>query len=134
MSTAKIQAAIDALPHATGGEWKVKHVESTHETRNGTPEKVWAHFVVNSTAFGGVPVTRDYLHRADVTLIAAAKDLAEEVVRLRGLVKEAYKEGWIHGAYVESVAEAHDRILEGFDRRPHWEMSNACASVEPEIL
>ena len=93
MSTAKIQAAIDALPHATGGEWKVKHVESTHETRNGTPEKVWAHFVVNSTAFGGVPVTRDYLHRADVTLIAAAKDLAEEVVRLRGLVKEAYLDG-----------------------------------------
>ena len=109
MSTAKIQAAIDALPHATGGEWKVKHVESTHETRNGTPEKVWAHFVVNSTAFGGVPVTRDYLHRADVTLIAAAKDLAEEVVRLRGLVRDGFREGHYAGGDIGSWAFAwHD--------------------------
>ena len=75
--TAKIQAAIDALPHATGGEWTISEacLYSDHDGRRA--------FI--STA----PINGE----ANATLITASKDLAEEVVRLRGLVKEAYLDG-----------------------------------------
>ena len=78
---AKIQAAIDALPHATGGEWWCDH----HELLNDPIGSVKIAGYVS-----GMNPQQAEAHRK---LLSAAKDLAEEVVRLRGLVKEAYLDG-----------------------------------------
>ena len=80
---AKIQAAIDALPNATGGEWRQE------------PWTVVDDETGSSVLTGPVGIHRDRKiivdvnerlpeHAANATLIAASKDLAEEVVRLRG--------------------------------------------------
>ena len=87
---AKIQDAIDALPHATGGEWGIDGYGCN---------SVWAKlnlvYCVSEQMLDGRdgPVLPKTQQAANATLIAASKDLAEEVVRLRGLVKEAYLDG-----------------------------------------
>ena len=75
----KIQAAIDALPNATGGEWGIC---ASKTDCPGLFRKETNYF-----CFGpGVGTERDQ------AILSAAKDLAEEVVRLRGLVKAAFME------------------------------------------
>lgn len=91
---AKIQAAIDALPYATGGEWEIDTSRNIR-TPIGTSEKHVA--MVNYNHSGDSRDVSGDEHSANATLIAASKDLAEEVVRLRGLVKEAYREGHYDG-------------------------------------
>lgn len=88
----KIQAAIDALPDATGGEWRPSR---------WTPTEVWVQLPVSPgldyphaialqyTSGRDGPLLPKGQQEANATLIAASKDLAEEVVRLRGLVKRA---------------------------------------------
>ena len=82
----RIQAAIDALPNATGGEWRQE------------PWTVVDDETGSSVLTGPAGVHRDRKiivdvnerlpeHTANATLIAAAKDLAEEVVRLRELLR-----------------------------------------------
>ena len=70
----RIQAAIDALPNATGGEWKPR---KTH-----TELDLWC----IDWSEAQEEVAENVYGEANATLIAAAKDLAEEVLRLREVV------------------------------------------------
>jgi hypothetical protein len=83
----KIQAAIDALPNATGGEWAISHSPNyggEHFFEGPDGEE----YEVGPALLGGS--TEDSVARAaDATLISAARELAEEVVRLRGGVRAA---------------------------------------------
>jgi hypothetical protein len=98
-SQQKVQAAIDALPHATGGEWAASEYGSSD---------VWVRLPVTGVPYPHAialqytsgrdgPVLAKEQQAANATLIAASKDLAEEVVRLRALVKEAFGKGFFHG-------------------------------------
>jgi hypothetical protein len=88
----KIQAAIDALPNATGGEWAISHSPNyggEHFFEGPDGEE----YEVGPALLGGS--TEDSVARAaDATLISAARELAEEVVRLRWLAEGAYISGW----------------------------------------
>jgi hypothetical protein len=82
----KIQAAIDALPNATGGDWVI---DSSHNIRTpiSTAEKHVA--MVNFNHSGDSRDVSGEEHSANAALISAARELAEEVVRLRGGVRAA---------------------------------------------
>jgi hypothetical protein len=85
----KIQAAIDALPNATGGEWAISHSPNyggEHFFEGPDGEE----YEVGPALLGGS--TEDSVARAaDATLISAARELAEEVVRLRKVVGNLWK-------------------------------------------
>lgn len=66
----KIQAALDALPNATGGEWCIG--------RGGD---------IFTAMIPGPMVAQNAMFPADRALISAAKELAEEVVRLQAFVQ-----------------------------------------------
>lgn len=76
----RIQAAIDALPNATGGEWAIDTSRNIR-TPISTSEKHIA--MVNFNHSGDARDVSGEEHSANATLIAAAKDLAEEVLQLR---------------------------------------------------
>lgn len=73
----KIQSAIDALPNATGGNWWIDDRGEMHNDPIGRK--------LAKQVDGHSPKSRD----ANRRLISAARDLAEEVVRLRGGIHEA---------------------------------------------
>ena len=84
----RIQAAIDALPHASTGDWRKRLTSDPLQ-----PQDMWCidwtddHEEVAEGVYG----------EANATILEAAEDLAEEVVRLRALVKEAFGKGFFHG-------------------------------------
>ena len=113
--TEKIQAAIDALPNATGGDWVI---DSSHNIRTpiSTAEKHVA--MVNFNHSGDLRDVSGEEHSANAALISAARELAEEVVRLRGLV-EAHQSGSL-----ERLREAYgfekslgDQIVDAVSRQ-----------------
>ena len=79
----KIQAAIDALPYATGGEWRPRLINY------GTTKDLWC----IDWSDDQEEVAEYVYGSANATHTAAAKDLAEEVARLRGLLDEAFRSG-----------------------------------------
>jgi hypothetical protein len=104
---AKIQAAIDALPNATGGDWWIDdHRGEMHNDPIGSVK-------LAKQVDGGNLQQRD----ANRKVISAARDLAEEVVRLRGLVKDAFDEGY-------SLSDKVD------DRESGWKASWLPAEIE----
>jgi hypothetical protein len=87
----KIQAAIDALPNATGGDWKPDGRVGIVRTKAGYVNFAFPIMQLRRTHPDGDDI------RANLALASAAKDLAEEVVRLRALVREAFEKGFFHG-------------------------------------
>lgn len=82
----KIQAAIDALNMSTPGDWWIDDRGDLFPDPVGT-------FVLGRGVGGGTKLW-DASNRK---VIEAARELAEEVVRLRGLVKEAHRNGFFDG-------------------------------------
>jgi hypothetical protein len=79
----KIQAAIDALPNATGGDWKPDGRVGALSNEDGNVPLAFPITQLRRKNPDGDDI------RANLTLISAARELAEEVVRLRGGVRAA---------------------------------------------
>jgi hypothetical protein len=84
----KIQAAIDALPNATGGDWKPDGRVGALSNEDGNVPLAFPITQLRRKNPDGDDI------RANLTLISAARELAEEVVRLRWLAEGAYISGW----------------------------------------
>jgi hypothetical protein len=82
----KIQAAIDALPNATGGDWKPDGRVGALSNEDGNVPLAFPITQLRRKNPDGDDI------RANLTLISAARELAEEVVRLRWLA-EAHQSG-----------------------------------------
>lgn len=111
----KIQAAIDALPHATGGEWLAYDYDG--EVRSAERVVCRCPLIRSPKAF-----------HPDGALISAAKDLAEEVVRLRKLVLEALE------VAKNAHTEASEFLSDGYNRP--WEERSAfqaAANIEKAL-
>jgi hypothetical protein len=78
----KIQAAIDALPNATGGKWLPDGRVSVC-TAGGAPVRFA--YKIFSPSTEDEEAEREQI-AANLALASAAKELAEEVVRLRRIV------------------------------------------------
>lgn len=96
----KIQKALDALPKATGGDWEPDgrigicrtgqgYVRFAYPIMQAMREKIVGHEEI----------------AANLALASASKELAEEVLRLRGLVPAVYKFGRASGVL--------DQLLKG---------------------
>lgn len=84
---AKIQAALDALKMTTPGDWWV-------DDRGELLNDPMGNFKLGRNVGGGAPLW----DAANRKVIAASRELAEEVLRLRMLVKDAFKEGYEQAA------------------------------------
>ena len=76
----KIQAAIDALPNVTGGNWWCEETGCGYLFNDSVGNVKIAKYVDGGSAEERI---------ANKALLSAARDLAEEVVRLRGGVHAA---------------------------------------------
>jgi hypothetical protein len=108
----KIQAAIDALPNATGGDWKPDGRVGALSNEDGNVPLAFPITQLRRKNPDGDDI------RANLTLISAARELAEEVVLLRGLV-EAHQSGSL-----ERLREAYgfekslgDQIVDAVSRQ-----------------
>lgn len=81
---AKIQAAIDAVAMTTPGDWWI-------DGRGELLNDGMGNFKLGKGVGGGAPLW----DAANRKVIAASRELAEEVVRLRALVKESFEEGTV---------------------------------------
>jgi hypothetical protein len=103
----KIQAALDAVAMTTPGDW---WVDEFNDLKDG---------VGNFPLARDVGSSADARSEADRKVIAASRELAEEVLRLRALVKKAFMES------VEGYKFPKDELEEA------WEESNAKKELIP---
>lgn len=82
---AKIQAALDALKTTTPGDWWVDDRGDIHNDPVGT--------VCIGMIGDGAPLW----YKSNCKVIAASRELAEEVLRLREMVRDAYRAGHCDG-------------------------------------
>jgi hypothetical protein len=113
----KIQAAIAALPNATGGEWVAKPEEG---------EVAVAHTGTDFVCLLNMKYPRQL--SANASILAAAKDLAEEVVRLRMLMERIRQHGnrTSTDAQWMQMAAAH-----GID--PKWPAPKGCVIISSTL-
>jgi hypothetical protein len=100
---AKIQAALDALPNATDGDWWIDdHRGEMHNDPIGSVK-------LAKQVDGGNLKQRE----ANRKVISAARDLAEEVIRLRELTDDCLQ---AFEGEEESVKEEHASLIKRLEQ------------------